>query len=117
MREFAERPARAPIEMRVELKTGNQSFPATSKNLGVGGVFVATDRELRDRREFRVGDQVVAELSLPGHVRPIAVGAEVRWIQMEDDRPHGLGLRFLRPSLGLTVAIHGLLQNMTGSRL
>jgi len=110
MREFAERPARAPIEMRVDLKTGNQSFAATSKNLGVGGLFVATDRP------FRVGDQVIAELSLPGHVRPIAVGAEVRWIQMEDNRPYGLGLQFLRPSLGLTVAIHGLLQNMTGPR-
>jgi type IV pilus assembly protein PilZ len=96
--------------MRVDLKIGNQSYPATSKNLGVGGLFVATDRE------FRVGDQVIAELSLPGHVRPIAVGAEVRWIQVEDNRPNGLGLRFLRPSLGLTVAIHGLLQTMIGSR-
>jgi uncharacterized protein (TIGR02266 family) len=111
MREFAERPARAPIEMRVDLKTGNDSFAATTKNLGVGGVFVATDRQLR------VGEQVVVELSLPGHVRPIAVGAEVRWVQMEDDRPFGLGLRFLRPSLGLTVAIHGLLQNVPGPRL
>jgi uncharacterized protein (TIGR02266 family) len=110
MREFASRPARAPIEMRVDLKTGNQSFAATSKNLGVGGLFVATDRP------FRVGDQVIAELSLPGHVRPIAVGAEVRWVQMEGDRPYGLGLRFLRPSLGLTVAIHGLLQSVIGPR-
>jgi len=110
MREFAERPARAPIEMRVDLKTGNQSFAAKSKNLGVGGVFVATERE------FRVGDQVIAELSLPGHVRPIAVGPEVRWVQLEDNRPYGLGLRFLRPSLGLTVAIHGLLQNVIGPR-
>jgi uncharacterized protein (TIGR02266 family) len=110
MREFAPRPARAPIEMRVDLKTGNQTFPATSKNLGVGGLFVATDRP------FRFGDQVIAELSLPGHVRPIAVGAEVRWIQMEADRPYGLGLRFLRPSLGLTVAIHGLLQNVSSPR-
>jgi len=110
MREFADRPARAAIQMRVDLKTGNQSFPATSKNLGVGGLFVETDRP------FRVGDQVIVELSLPGHVRPIAVGAEVRWIQAANDRPVGLGLRFLRPSLGLTVAIHVLLQNVTGPR-
>ena len=111
MREFAARPARAPIEMRVDLKTGDETFAATTKNLGVGGVFVATDRQLR------VGEQVTVELSLPGHVRPIPVGAEVRWIQTVDDRPFGLGLRFLRPSLGLTVAIHGLLQNAAGSRL
>jgi uncharacterized protein (TIGR02266 family) len=111
MREFADRPARAPLEMHVDLKTGNESFAATTKNLGVGGLFVATDRQLR------VGDQLTVELSLPGHVRPIPVGAEVRWIQMADDRPFGFGLRFLRPSLGLTVAIHGLLQNMTASRV
>jgi uncharacterized protein (TIGR02266 family) len=110
MREFAPRPARAPIEMRVDLKTDNETFAATTKNLGVGGVFVATDRQLS------VGEQVTVELSLPGHVRPIPVGAEVRWVQMLDDRPFGLGLRFLRPSLGLTVAIHGLLQNVTGPR-
>jgi uncharacterized protein (TIGR02266 family) len=110
MREFSERPARAPIEMRVDLKTGNETFAATTKNLGVGGVFVATDRELN------FGEKVTVELSLPGHVRPIPVGAEVRWIQRSDDRPFGFGLRFLRPSLGLTVAIHGLLQNVSGAR-
>ena len=111
MREFAARPARAPIEMRVDLKVGNESFAATSKNLGVGGLFVATDRQLR------VGEQVAVELSLPGHVLPMAVGTEVRWIQMSDDRPFGLGLRFLRPSFGLTVAIHGLLRSVMGSRI
>ena len=110
MREFATRPARAPIEMRVDLKTGNESFSATTKNLGVGGVFVATERQLV------VGDRVTVELSLPGHVRPMAVGAEVRWIQASDDRPAGMGLRFVRPSLGLTVAIHGLLLNAPAAR-
>jgi uncharacterized protein (TIGR02266 family) len=103
MREFAVRPARAPIEMPVELTAGNESFTATSKNLGVGGLFVATDRQLQ------VGDRVTVELSLPGHVRPMAVGAEVRWLQISDDRPCGMGLRFVSPSFGLTVAIHGLL--------
>ena len=110
MREFAARPARAPIEVRVDLKTGSESFAATTKNLGVGGLFVATDRQLN------VGEHVTVELSLPGHVRPMPVGAEVRWVQMSDDRPFGLGLRFLSPSLGLTVAIHGLLQNVSGPR-
>ena len=109
MREFAARPARAPIELRVDLKTGDETFAATTKNLGVGGLFVATDRQLN------VGEHVTVELSLPGHVRPIPVGAEVRWLHVEQDRPFGFGLRFLRPSLGLTVAIHGLLQNAMGS--
>jgi uncharacterized protein (TIGR02266 family) len=84
MREFGARSARAPIEMRVDLKARNESFAATSKNLSVGGLFVATDRQVR------VGEQVTVELSLPGHVLPIVVGAEVRWMQMSDDRPFGL---------------------------
>jgi len=108
MREFASRPSRAPIEMRVDLKAGNESFAATSKNLGVGGVFVATDRQLP------IGDQVTVELALPGHVRPMVVGAEVRWIQPSGERPSGMGLRFIRPSFGLTVAIHELLQKSRG---
>ncbi|HEY6478032.1 MAG TPA: TIGR02266 family protein [Polyangia bacterium] len=107
MREFAARPSRAPIEMQVDLKSGNESFAATSKNLGVGGMFVATDRQLP------VGDRVTVELSLPGHIRPMAIGAEVRWIQPSGDRSAGMGLRFVRPSFGVTVAIHGLLQNLS----
>ncbi len=71
MREFAARPARAPIEVRVDLKTGNETFAATTRNLGVGGLFVATDRQLR------VGERVTVELSLPDHVRPIPVAAEL----------------------------------------
>ncbi len=61
--------------MRVDLKTGDQSYAGTSKNVGVGGLFVVTDRQLR------VGDHVTAELALPGHVLPMAVGAEVRWVE------------------------------------
>jgi uncharacterized protein (TIGR02266 family) len=94
--------------MRVDLKTGSESFAATSKNVGIGGMFVATDRQLP------VGDRLTIELALPGHVRPIAVGAEVRWVQAPDGRPSGMGLRFLRPSLGLTVAIHELLRQEQG---
>lgn len=109
MREFAVRPARAPLEMRVDIETGNQSFAATSKNIGVGGLFVATDRQLR------VGDRVTAELALPGHVLAMAVGAEVRWVHLgTDDRSSGLGLRFVSPPFGLTVAIHELLRSSNG---
>jgi uncharacterized protein (TIGR02266 family) len=96
--------------MPVDLKTRDQSFAATSKNLGVGGVFVATDRQLE------IGERVTVELSLPDHVRPVPVAAEVRWLQTSDDRPLGMGLRFVNPSFGLTVAIHELLRSGTGPR-
>jgi uncharacterized protein (TIGR02266 family) len=104
MREFSLRPGRAPIEMNVEVKAGAECFSAKSKNIGVGGLFVATDRR------FHVGQPLIVELALPRHVRPIAVGAEVRWIREVDGRPSGTGLRFVNPSFGVTVAIHELLR-------
>jgi uncharacterized protein (TIGR02266 family) len=112
MREFAVRPGRAVVELRVDLKTGDESFVATSKNVGVGGLFVATDRQLP------VGERLTLELALPGFVRPIAVGAEVRWVhQTAEGRAAGLGLRFVSPPFGLTVAIHELLRSSSGPRL
>jgi uncharacterized protein (TIGR02266 family) len=109
MREFAVRPGRAVVELRVDLKTGDESFIATSKNVGVGGMFVATDRPLR------VGERLTAEVALPGFVRPIAVGAEVRWVhQGADGQSSGFGLRFVSPPFGLTVAIHELLRGSRG---
>ena len=104
MREFAVRPGRAAIEMNVDLKAGHQWFATTSKNIGIGGMFVTIDRRLE------VGDRLTVEFELPGHVRPMAVGAEVRWIRKADDNSAGIGIRFVDPSFGVTVAIHEVLR-------
>ena len=104
MREFVGRPGRASIEMHVSVKAGDDCFAAKSTNIGVGGLFVATDRQLR------IGNRLTVELSLPRHIRPIAVGAEVRWVSESDGRASGMGVRFVNPSLGVTVAIHELLR-------
>jgi len=90
--------------MRVEVKSASDSFVATSTNVGAGGMFVATDRPLR------VGERLTVELELPGFLRPMAVEAEVRWVQATDGQSSGVGLRFVRPSLALTVAVHELLR-------
>jgi uncharacterized protein (TIGR02266 family) len=90
--------------MNVDLLVGDQRFAATSTNIGVDGVFVTTDRHLR------VGDRFTVELALPRHVRPVPVEAEVRWVRQTEGRPSGVGLRFVMPSFGLTIAIHELLR-------
>jgi uncharacterized protein (TIGR02266 family) len=90
--------------MHVDVKAGDDCFAAKSTNISVGGLFVATDRQ------FQIGNRLTVELSLPRHIRPIAVGAEVRWVRDNDGRASGVGVRFVNPSLGLTVAVHELLR-------
>jgi uncharacterized protein (TIGR02266 family) len=89
--------------MHVDVKAGDDWFAARSENIGVGGLFIATDRQLV------VGERLTVELALPRHIRPIAVGAEVRWLRENDGSVSGVGVRLV-PSLGVIVAIHELLE-------
>jgi len=76
-----------------------------AKNIGPGGVFVATVRMLG------VGSRVTVTLKLPGDRAPIAALAEVRWCRpfMElDDRPAGVGLRFIDTPLRAVVLANEL---------
>ena len=108
MREFANRPGRAEIELRVDVKVADEFFATTSKNIGTGGLFLATDRRLQ------VGDRVELELTLPHHLQPMSVAAEVRWTRQGDGGPEpGVGLRFVNLPLGATIGIHELLRNVT----
>ena len=63
-----------------------------TKNICSGGLFVSTLRALP------VGAQVVIRLTFPGDRDALEVLGEVRWVrpfQELDDRPAGLGLRFI----------------------
>jgi uncharacterized protein (TIGR02266 family) len=100
MREFSFRSGRGDVEMPVQLKTDSESFVGTSKNIGVGGLFVATERP------FQVGDRLAIEFSLPELDRLVSVAAEVRWIR--DAAPGGsagIGLRFVRLPIVSAIAI------------
>lgn len=106
MRDFAWRSGRADVELAVQVATDSDSFPAACKNIGTGGVFVATDRLCG------VGTRLSIKLQLPQQVNPISVGAEVRWTRPGDPsvhRPSGMGLRFLNPPVGAVILIHELL--------
>lgn len=103
-REFASRPGRASIEMPVGVRCAVESFSGVSQNIGLGGMFVATDRRLS------VGQRCTVEFTLPDHIRPVSVDAEVRWVREADDRPLGAGLRFVNLPIGAMVALHELLR-------
>jgi Tfp pilus assembly protein PilZ len=76
----------------------------TSNNIGIGGLFLAVDRR------FSVGDRFTLEFTLPNHIHPMSVDAEVRWIRAADERPAGIGMRFLNPPIGAMVALYDLLR-------
>jgi uncharacterized protein (TIGR02266 family) len=99
MRDFGFRSGRAEVEMPVQLKTAADSFVGTSKNIGVGGLFVATDQT------FQVGDRLAIEFSLPELDRLVSVGAEVRWTRPAETGAGGIGVRFIRLPIVSAIAI------------
>lgn len=66
---------RAPIEIRIEVTLGPQSFTATSRNLAIGGVSFETLEELN------VGDQINILLYIPvsKDIELLKVSSEVVW--------------------------------------
>jgi uncharacterized protein (TIGR02266 family) len=91
------RAGRIPLEVSVRLRSDAGWCPGVTKNICTGGVFVAT------LRSFSVGERVAVRLAIPGDAEPVEALAEVRWsrpFQDLDDRPVGLGLRFIDTPLG-----------------
>jgi len=81
-----------PIQIRSQNPGNEGLWTGVTKNICAGGVFVAT-LLLR-----AVGERVGVRLRLPGDLEPVEALAEIRWcrpFQELDDRPAGLGLRFI----------------------
>ena len=96
---------RVRLDVPVYLQEGRASCTGVAKNVGPGGVFVATGRTLD------VGSRVTVTLELPGDGAPIAALAEVRWrrpfVEL-DDPPAGVGLRFIDTPLRAAVLANEL---------
>jgi Tfp pilus assembly protein PilZ len=87
---------------------GDASFEGTSKNIGTGGMFVATERR------YEVGDRCAISFSLPGWSPRIVVGAEVRWVHETPASQLGFGLEFLNLSIAADAAIDDFLRRVGG---
>jgi len=86
------RRGRIPLEVPIELRSGAGSFTGVTKNICADGVFVVT------LRAFSVGERLTLRLRMPGDLEPVEAVAEVCWsrpFQELDDRPAGIGLRFI----------------------
>jgi uncharacterized protein (TIGR02266 family) len=83
---------RYSTEMPVRFHTRRSSAGGVATNICVGGAFVATLCALA------VGERMIVTFRFPGDPDPIDVLAEVRWsrpFHELDDRPAGVGLRFI----------------------
>jgi len=74
---------RIPIEISFEGRT----HAAETRNISLGGVFIATALELP------FGARVGIRFALPTQVEPVEVDGQVRWRDAGPQRP-GLGVRF-----------------------
>jgi uncharacterized protein (TIGR02266 family) len=84
---------------------------ATTRNIGVGGAFIAT------AEPEGVGTRLQVELSIPTSEQPIALEAEVRWVvEPEDDRHNaGMGVKFLDVDVETLVRMSEYFASLTGS--
>lgn len=104
------------VEMRVKVEVADEQgrLLGRTENIGSGGVFVATTRELN------VGERVKLQFTLPGRPRAVVVDAEVRWIRTSPafHRPaeiNGVGLRFVDPHRNVSAAIERFVRERPAS--
>src|SRR4029077_2275704 len=81
------RAGRVGLEVPVQLRTGGALCGGVTKNIGSGGLFVATPRLLH------VGERVTVTLQIKGDAAPVEALAEVRWCRpleaLVDEQPAG----------------------------
>jgi uncharacterized protein (TIGR02266 family) len=104
---FASRSGRAHLEIAIDCEMRGESFVATSMNIGIGGLFVATNRR------FELGERINLRFRLPGQSHAIAVTGEVKWLRQVEGRTLGIGLRFMGLTILAAAAIQEFLCKMS----
>jgi uncharacterized protein (TIGR02266 family) len=100
--------ARAKLEVPVDFDLADMTCTGVTRNISVGGVFIATENLPR------VGDRINLRFALPGNGRRLTIQTEVRWVRgevqaIDEHRPSGVGLRFLNPSAEDVAALEQFL--------
>jgi uncharacterized protein (TIGR02266 family) len=64
------------------------SFSSHTRNISLGGVFIETEQTLP------FGARVALKFRVPTQAEFIEVEGQVRWLEMEEGRLRGIGVRF-----------------------
>ena len=75
---------RVPIDFTYE----STSYASHTRNISLGGVFIETEQTLP------FGARVGLKFRVPTQAEPIEVEGQVRWLEMEEGRLRGIGVRF-----------------------
>lgn len=77
-------------ERRVQIDFSHEgaSFGGYTRNISLGGVFIETEQTLP------FGARLTMKFKVPTQTEPIEVDGQVRWLEMDDGRLRGLGVRF-----------------------
>ncbi len=82
------RDPRVPLVLRVDYPGSQQAVRDATENLSAGGLFIRTDRDLRD------GDRVPLQISFPGLLEPTEVEVQVvRRRAPSDQGPGGVAVK------------------------
>ena len=107
--------ARLPLRLDVafcpaESDTGELSR-AVTRNISLGGAFIVHDEPLP------IGTEIYLEISLPGLVEPLELGAEVRWLIPPGDGNSvaGMGVEFVDTSVDTQLRLTEYFASRTGA--
>jgi len=90
---------------RVELRfkcdgSATAQVLATTRDIGVGGAFIATESPCP------VGSALDVDIEVPGQTRPISLRAEVRWVaEGGAEREAGMGVKFANLDVDALLAL------------
>lgn len=72
----------------IDFSYEGSSFTAHTRNISLGGVFIETEQTLP------FGARLSLRFKVPTQSELIEVAGQVRWLEMDDGRLRGLGVRF-----------------------
>lgn len=100
---------RVELELFVAADREAEPIRAFTRNIGVGGAFIATDRA------FPPGTELRLVLHVPTSDRPIVVAAEVRWRSDGTTDEPGLGVKFHELGVDDLLALSEYFASLTGT--
>ena len=100
------RPGRVmPVKFRISPEAS--WIPAETRNIGVGGAFIAS------HAVQPVGTELLVELALPTTDRKFALPAVVRWASTEPGG--GMGVQFVNVDVDILLELNDYFATLTGA--
>lgn len=96
---------RLAIRYRID---GGAWLEAETRNIGVGGAFIATDKPAP------TGSSVELEVDVPTCDKPLVVKGHVRWAQVGGTEDAGMGVQFHEVDIDVLLELNDYFASLTG---